>query len=106
MREDGRTLHVLEPVAEWRASDVADPESWTLRLRADDHDELAHALAVARNIKSPKTRLTDENMRRRNFRTLASRRPLREVRAEPLAVPKGQIDSRLKAYATSRPAPV
>ena len=48
MREDVPTLQVLEPAAEWRAADVADPESWTLRLRADDHDELAHALAVAK----------------------------------------------------------
>jgi hypothetical protein len=48
-----RTLHELEPAAEWRATDVADPESWTLRLTADDNEELADALATA------KTKSTD-----------------------------------------------
>ncbi len=42
------TLHELEPAAEWRAGDVADPASWTLRLDAADHAELAAALAVAK----------------------------------------------------------
>ena len=41
-------LHELEPAAEWRAADVAEPESWTLRLSAQDHDELAGALATAK----------------------------------------------------------
>jgi hypothetical protein len=41
-------LHVLEPAAEWRAADVGDPESWTLRLSASDHAELDAALAVAK----------------------------------------------------------
>jgi hypothetical protein len=42
------TLHQLEPAAEWRAADVADPESWTLRLTQEDQDELAGALAKAK----------------------------------------------------------
>ena len=37
-------LHQLEPAAEWRAADVADPEAWTLRLDADDRAELDAAL--------------------------------------------------------------
>ncbi len=45
---NARTLHELEPAAEWRAGDVADPASWTLRLDAADHAELAAALAVAK----------------------------------------------------------
>jgi Taurine catabolism dioxygenase TauD, TfdA family len=43
-----RTLHELEPSAEWRAADVADPDAWTLRLDAADHAELDTALAHAR----------------------------------------------------------
>ena len=35
------TLHELEPAAEWRAADVADPAAWTLRLSDADHAELA-----------------------------------------------------------------
>ena len=27
-------LHELEPAAEWRSADVAEPEAWTLRLSA------------------------------------------------------------------------
>jgi len=38
----------LEPAAEWRAADVADPEAWTLRLTDDDHAELDAALARAK----------------------------------------------------------
>jgi len=41
-------LRELEPACEWRAADVADPESWTLRLSEADHDELDAALAVAK----------------------------------------------------------
>jgi len=33
-------LHVLEPAAEWRAADVADPATWTVKLTPDDHAEL------------------------------------------------------------------
>ena len=33
----------LEPHAEWRAADVSDPASWTLRLTADHHLELDDA---------------------------------------------------------------
>ncbi len=40
-------LRELEPAAEWRAADVADPETWTVRLTPDDHAELDSALAVA-----------------------------------------------------------
>jgi hypothetical protein len=43
-----RALHELEAEAEWRAADVADPEAWTVRLRASDHAELDHALATAK----------------------------------------------------------
>jgi hypothetical protein len=41
-------LHELEPAAEWRAADVADPETWTLRLTGSDRDELAAALTTAK----------------------------------------------------------
>jgi len=41
-------VHELEAAAEWRAADVADPEVWTLRLSAADHDELDAALATAK----------------------------------------------------------
>ena len=41
-------LHELEPAAEWRAADVAEPETWTLRLTAADHAELDDALARAK----------------------------------------------------------
>ena len=43
-----RALHELEPAAEWRAGDIADPAAWTLRLSADDHTELDAALAAAK----------------------------------------------------------
>jgi hypothetical protein len=39
---------VLESHAEWRAADVADPESWTLHLDDHDHAELDAALALAK----------------------------------------------------------
>jgi hypothetical protein len=42
------SLHLLEPAAEWRAADVADSESWTMRLTAADHAELDAALATAK----------------------------------------------------------
>jgi hypothetical protein len=41
-------LHELEPAAEWRAAEVADPEAWTLQLDGDDHAELDAALATAK----------------------------------------------------------
>ena len=34
------TLRELEPAAEWRAADVGDPASWTLRLSDEDQEEL------------------------------------------------------------------
>jgi hypothetical protein len=46
-------LHQLEPAAEWRAADVADPEAWTLCLTPEDQEELTGALATA------KTKSTD-----------------------------------------------
>ncbi len=42
------TLQLLEPQAEWRAADVADPESWTVRLTAADLAELDAALVAAK----------------------------------------------------------
>ncbi|MGA2473995.1 MAG: TauD/TfdA family dioxygenase [Acidimicrobiales bacterium] len=42
-------LHELEPAAEWRAADVAEPETWTLLLTAADHAELDAALATAKS---------------------------------------------------------
>jgi hypothetical protein len=44
-----RALHELEPAAEWRARDIADAETWTLRLSAADHAELHAALTVAKD---------------------------------------------------------
>ena len=45
---DTSELHELEPAAEWRAADVADPEAWTLRLDETDQAELDAALATAK----------------------------------------------------------
>ena len=45
---EARQLHELEPAAEWRSADVAEPEAWTLRLSSDDHAELEAALATAK----------------------------------------------------------
>jgi hypothetical protein len=41
-------LRVLEPAAEWRAGDVADPEAWTLHLSENDRAELDAALRTAK----------------------------------------------------------
>jgi hypothetical protein len=41
-------LHELEPAAEWRAADVAEPEAWTVRLTEEDQAELDAALATAK----------------------------------------------------------
>jgi hypothetical protein len=43
-----RELRELEPAAEWRAADVADPAAWTLQLEPDDHAELDAALRTAK----------------------------------------------------------
>ncbi len=43
-----RTVRALEPAAEWRVADVADPEAWTLHLDDTDHAELAAALTHAK----------------------------------------------------------
>jgi hypothetical protein len=40
----------LETHANWRATDVGDPDDWTLRLSDDHHAELDAALAQARSI--------------------------------------------------------
>ena len=40
-------LHELEPAAEWRATDVADPQTWTVTLDDADHAEMDAALRVA-----------------------------------------------------------
>jgi hypothetical protein len=48
----------LEPAAEWRAADVADPETWTLRLTADDHAELDSALRTATSRSADPLQLT------------------------------------------------
>ncbi|HWE68245.1 MAG TPA: TauD/TfdA family dioxygenase [Acidimicrobiales bacterium] len=41
-------LHQLEPAAEWRAADVADPAAWTLELNDSDRAELDRALRTAK----------------------------------------------------------
>src|ERR1700735_213355 len=41
-------LHQLEPAAEWRAADVADPAAWTLRLTTADRGALDRALRTAK----------------------------------------------------------
>jgi hypothetical protein len=56
-----RTLHQLEPQAEWRADDVAEPEAWTLRLSAADHAELDAALATAKRKSTDPLELTRED---------------------------------------------
>lgn len=38
----------LETHANWRSADIADPSEWTMKLTADDHAELDHALKVAK----------------------------------------------------------
>jgi hypothetical protein len=43
-------MHELEPAAEWRAGDIVDEASWTLRLDADDHAELDAALRRAQSV--------------------------------------------------------
>jgi hypothetical protein len=51
-------LHELEPAAEWRAGDIADPGAWTLRLSEADHAELDAALAVAKHKSADPLELT------------------------------------------------
>ena len=51
-------LHELEPAAEWRAGDIADPDAWTLRLSEADHAELDAALAVAKHKSADPLELT------------------------------------------------
>jgi hypothetical protein len=44
------TPRSLETHVDWRASDVADPRSWTLELSESDQRELEHALRVAKGV--------------------------------------------------------
>ena len=48
MHERTTDLRELEPAAEWRAADVADPAAWTLHLDAADRAELRTALETAK----------------------------------------------------------
>jgi hypothetical protein len=54
-------LHQLEPAAEWRAADVADPEAWTLRLTAADRGDLDQALRTAKATSTDPLELTRED---------------------------------------------
>jgi Taurine catabolism dioxygenase TauD, TfdA family len=54
-------LHQLEPAAEWRAADVADPEAWTLRLTAADRGALDQALQTAKAKSTDPLELTKED---------------------------------------------
>ncbi len=56
-----RALHELEPKAEWRAADVADPEEWTVHLRRSDQTELDEALATAKRKSTDPLELTRED---------------------------------------------
>ncbi len=56
-----RTLHELEPAAEWRAADVADSRTWTVRLTASDQAELDAALATAKRKSADPLDLTRED---------------------------------------------
>src|SRR5690242_8556538 len=50
-------LHELEPQAEWRAGDVADPATWTVELTDADQAELDAALRHALTISDDPLRL-------------------------------------------------
>jgi alpha-ketoglutarate-dependent taurine dioxygenase len=54
-------LHELEPQAEWRAADVADPDRWTVTLTPTDHDELEVALRHALSVSDDPLRLTRDD---------------------------------------------
>ncbi|MCU1351133.1 MAG: Taurine catabolism dioxygenase TauD/TfdA [Acidimicrobiales bacterium] len=54
-------LRELEPAAEWRAGDVADPAGWTLELTPADHAELDHALATARAVSDDPLQVTRDH---------------------------------------------
>ena len=58
---DPGQLHELEPAAEWRSADVAEPEAWTLRLSSTDHAELEAALATAKKKSSDPLELGRED---------------------------------------------
>ncbi|MCA1481190.1 hypothetical protein I6F37_40390, partial [Bradyrhizobium sp. NBAIM08] len=50
VRPTADRVRVLEPQAEWRASDVSDVDAWTLHLSDDQLAELDEALAHARSV--------------------------------------------------------
>ncbi len=54
-------LTELEPAAEWRAADVADPAAWTLRLDEADHAELDAALQTAKKKSTDPLELTRDD---------------------------------------------
>ena len=58
---DQLDLRELEPAAEWRAADVADPDTWTVRLTEDDHAELDAALRTATAVSRDPLELTRED---------------------------------------------
>ncbi len=51
----------LEPAAEWRAADVADPARWTLELTPSDHVELDAALGLAKSVSDDPLQLRREH---------------------------------------------
>ena len=55
-------LRALEPAAEWRAADVADPDAWTLRLTDDDHEELDRALRAMLDVSDDPLQLRREHV--------------------------------------------
>ena len=44
------TPKLLETHIDWRSSDVADPERWTVSLTPGDQRELDHALQTAKSV--------------------------------------------------------
>ena len=44
------TPRILEPQIDWRASDVSDPNRWTVRLDDNDQRELDEALTHAKSV--------------------------------------------------------
>ena len=55
-------LRELEPAAEWRAADVADPDAWTLRLTDEDHAELHEALRAMLDVSDDPLQLRREHV--------------------------------------------
>ena len=84
-------LRELEPAAEWRAVDVADQESWTLRLTEADHAELHAALATAKKKSTDPLELGRDG--------LPARRPGRQARRR-----RDRPSSTAAASCASRPS--